>query len=253
MSLESSLTQNLTPELLASLPRSDREQLHRLLTEKLRRQRRRKINTYYPDTGPLRRELYTKSLEFFALGKTHQERLALGGNRTGKTESIGGYETTLHLTGNYPEWWPGRTFPHAVDWWVAGETAKTTRDIQQEKLLGPIDDIGTGLIPGDLIIGEPSKKAGVPDAIDSAQIRHRSGGISRVWFKSYQEGRVAFQGTDMHGVWLDEEAPYAIYTECLLRLMTTQGMLLLTFTPLMGMTETVLAFLPGGKLDEITL
>ena len=33
-----------------------------------------------------------------------------------------------------------------------------------------------------------------------------------------------------------------VYGECLIRLMTTQGILLLTFTPLEGMSETVLQF-----------
>ena len=33
-----------------------------------------------------------------------------------------------------------------------------------------------------------------------------------------------------------------VYGECLIRLMTTGGCLLLTFTPLEGMTDTVLQF-----------
>ena len=33
-----------------------------------------------------------------------------------------------------------------------------------------------------------------------------------------------------------------VYGECLIRLMTTQGVLLLTFTPLEGISETVLQF-----------
>jgi hypothetical protein len=31
--------------------------------------------------------------------------------------------------------------------WVAGDTANTARDILQTKLLGPVGDFGTGLIP----------------------------------------------------------------------------------------------------------
>ena len=83
-------------------------ELASLLAENQRRSSRRKLSTYYPDEGPLRRELYKKHLEFFAAGKQYRERLLLAANRVGKTEGVGGYEVTLHLTGNYPAWWTGR-------------------------------------------------------------------------------------------------------------------------------------------------
>ncbi len=35
---------------------------------------RRKIDSYYPDTGPLHRELYPKHLAYFAAGKKQRER-----------------------------------------------------------------------------------------------------------------------------------------------------------------------------------
>ena len=51
-------------------------------------------------------------------------------------------------------------------------------------------------------------------------------------------------------IWLDEEPPMSIYAECLLRTMVSNGLILLTFTPLLGLTELVLLFLPGGKLSK---
>ena len=39
---------------------------------------------------------------------------------------------------------------------------------------------------------------------------------------------------------LDEEPGLDIYTECLLRTMTNNGMVMLTFTPLLGMSDVVL-------------
>ena len=71
---------------------------------------RSKLREFYPETGPLRRELYPRHLEFFAAGRKHRERLMLAANRVGKTEGVGGYEVALHLTGAYPDWWPGRRF-----------------------------------------------------------------------------------------------------------------------------------------------
>lgn len=219
------------------------------LTEKDRRARERKLSSYYPETGPLRRELYPKHTAFFEAGAQYRERLMMAANRVGKTEGVGGYETALHLTGDYPEWWVGRRFDTAIKAWAAGDTSKTVRDILQEKLLGPVGQFGTGLIPKEKII-RVSSKPGVPDAIEIVYVRHASGGESRIVLKSYDQKRESFQGSEQDLIWLDEEPPIDIYTECLLRTMTTNGLIMLTFTPLMGMSETVLTFLPGGEIKE---
>ncbi len=224
-----------------------------------------KIQTYYPETGPLRRELYVKHQAFFAAGADHNDRLAICGNRTGKTEGIGAYEVTLHLTGEYPDWWVGRRFDEPVDWWVAGKTAETTRDILQARLLGKFtrrlgDDptetigLGTGMIPRDRILGT-SPKSGVSDAVDMAWIEHVSGGRSQLGFKSYGRDRDSFEGVNKHGVWLDEEPPKDVYDECQIRLMATRpgqrnGLMLVTFTPLAGYTEVVKAFLEADDPDK---
>ncbi len=171
----------------------------------------------------------------------------LAANRVGKTEGVGGYEVTCHLTGNYPKWWPGRKFTKPNRWWVAGDTNTTVRDILQYKLMGPIGNWGTGLIPA-VAIGRTTRKPGITDAVDTVWIKHASGGESSVSFKSYEGGRESFQGTEQDGIWLDEEPPQGIYTECLLRTMTNNGIVILTFTPLNGMSDVVLSFLPGGKL-----
>lgn len=219
-----------------------------------RRKARRKLYDLYPATGPLRRELYAKHMEFFRLGADPgvNERAFMAANRVGKTWGAGGYETALHLTGRYPDWWEGRRFSGPVDWWAAGDTGETTRDIIQFCLLGPIDEIGTGLIPGKDIVGEPSRRRGVADAIDTVAVRHVSGGFSVLGFKSYDQGRKKFQGTAKHGVWLDEECPQDVYTECLLRLMTTNGLIMLTFTPLSGVSEVVLQFMDETQLAALS-
>lgn len=238
------------------MDRNSKIELISLLEEKDRREKFRKLNTYYPDTGQLRRELYKKHMRHFEGGAKYRERLLLGGNRTGKTEGTGGVEVTYHLTGNYPHWWKGKRFELPNEWWAAGTTAKTTRDIIQKKLFGPRDQLGTGLVPGHLIVGHPSSKAGVPDAYDTVRIRHKSGGISVIQLKSFAEGRAAFEGTKQDGIWLDEEPPLDVYTECLIRTTDTtgtgtrNGIVIITFTPLMGMSETVLQFLPGGVINE---
>jgi phage terminase large subunit-like protein len=228
-----------------------------MLEEKEKRTRGRKILTYFPDKGPLRRELYPKHISFFEAGLTHMERAAVAANRVGKT-TISAYETTLHLTGRYPEWWNGRRFSHPVEWWAASDTGETTRDILQLELMGKIDHIGTGMIPAEHIIGEPSRRRGVSDAIDTVRVRHISGGESSLSFKSYDQGREKFQGTKKHGISLDEEPDMGVYTECLTRLMATtpgdqDGIMLCTFTPLKGMSAVVLSFMNEPSPNRFVL
>lgn len=232
-----------------SLNISQKRELLALLEEKARRESRRKLFTMFPETGEYRRELYPKHLEFFRAGATYRERCFMAANRVGKSES-GAFESTLHLTGRYPDWWEGRRFDKPVRLWAAGKTNETTRDILQDKMLGAVAFAngrktfsGTGMIPGD-DIGAVTWKQGVADLADTIKVRHVSGGWSTLGLKSYQQGRGSFEGTAQHIIWLDEEPPLDVYGECLIRTATTRGLVMLTFTPLEGLSDTVMSFLP---------
>jgi len=173
----------------------------------------------------------------------------MAANRVGKTEGGGGYETVRHLTGEYPNWWDGYEFDHPIDSWVGGDTKETVRDITQFKLFGPIEAIGTGLIPR-ANIGKITWRPNSNGAIDIALIKHKTGKWSKLGFKSYDQGRESFQGTEKDLIWLDEEAPENIRNECILRLMTTKGHLIETFTPLRGITKVVQLYRGEGALTE---
>jgi len=217
-----------------------------------------KLECFYPSTGRLRRELYVKHLEFFEAGSARNERLFMAANRVGKTEGVGAFETSLHLTGRYPDWWKGRRFTRPIAAWAAGQTSKTTRDIIQFALLGAVPKYGTGLIPSDAII-DTTPKAGIPEAVETIYVRHVSGGRSEITLKSYDQGTESFYGTKRDLVWLDEEADQSIYTECLTRTLSTvpgepNGIVLFTFTPLWGMTEVVRQFLePGASATKFVV
>jgi phage terminase large subunit-like protein len=311
----------------------------------------------------------------FTVNETHcYESGGVISHNTGKSFGIGGYETTLHLTGDYPSWWIGRRFNSPTEIWVAGDTTETTRDIIQQILLGNPGEMGTGLIPQKCILGNPTHRAGVAGAVDSVRIKHKSGGTSTLGFKcfaagteikmaddsvipieevalgqevacvedrigqvsathsyyntplikistrlgwitvtpnhemftdrgkveagsltlddsletagvrklgrvfekiidistephdnsycitvepyheliaggyrvgnSYDQGRKKFQGTAKNCIWLDEQPPVDVYTECLTRLMTKDGSMICTFTPLEGLSDVVLMYLP---------
>lgn len=167
-----------------------------------------------------------------------------GGMVHHNTEGAGGYEVTAHLTGLYPHWWIGRRFSRPVNVLVAGDTGTTTRDIIQTKLCGPVSKLGTGIIPFESL-GETSAKAGIPGAFDIVSVKHEpSGEWSTLQFRSYDQGRIAFQGTERDVIWCDEEPPRDVYDECLIRTMTTNGIVICTFTPMLGLSEVAMAFLP---------
>jgi phage terminase large subunit-like protein len=203
---------------------------------------------------------YIKQAAFHAAGKSFRERLLMAGNQLGKTWSAG-FETAMHLTGRYPDWWEGRTWDKPVAGWAAGVTGEVTRDSVQRVLCGRINAIGTGAIPKDAI-KDKSMKRGVADAIDTLVIRHGGGGDvqageSLLGFKSYDQGREKFQAETLDFVWLDEEPDEEIYTEALTRTNATGGGVYMTFTPLKGMTGTVKRFLidktPGSSVTTMTI
>ena len=170
--------------------------------------------------------------------------LAMTGNRCGKTFT-GGNIMAIHLTGLYPEWWFGRRWDRPINAWAAGISTDTTRDIIQSELLGDWKDpskFGTGSIPKEMI-EQTVNKPGVPGAFQAVLVRHVSGGISTLTFKSYEMSQDKFMGTAIDLIWLDEECPKDIYTQCVTRTATTGGLVMLTFTPEHGLTEIVKDFM----------
>ncbi|AUR99094.1 terminase-like family protein [Vibrio phage 1.262.O._10N.286.51.A9] len=172
------------------------------------------------------------------------QKLAMCANRIGKTFT-GAAELSYHLTGEYPDWWEGKRFDKPINAWACGVSNVTTRDILQLELLGQPDDptaIGSGALPKHAII-DTVRLPGVPNALQSATVRHKSGGVSRLGFKSYEMGEHKFMGSALDFIWLDEEPPHNIFTQCITRTATTNGIVSMTFTPENGMTETCRAFM----------
>lgn len=205
---------------------------------------RTKFYRMFPDTGPLRRELYPKHCELIRTTTTHRFCGLLGGNGTGKTE-LGSYFATCLATGEYPHWWDGWRLNRPARIWVAGDTKETVRDIIQRKLIGDAGAYGTGMVPADKL-GKIVLRQNGNGSADWVAVKHVSGGWSRIGFKSYDQRRESFQGVEQDFIWLDEECPPDIYQECIQRFRgsSADGRLLLTFTPLSGITEVVSMFVP---------
>lgn len=235
--MQNSVTTTL-PESLRSLP--PKLALLKLAQELKRRQDRNKLSRYKP---------YPKQVEFHNRGATYRERLFRAGNQLGKTWSSA-YEIAYHLTGLYPDWWTGKRWSRGVTGWALGESMESTRDTMQRLILGRPGEWGTGTIPAHLIIGDPKRAQGIADSVDCVFVRHVSGGVSRLYFKSYEKGRSKLQGETLDFAALDEEPPLDIYTEVLTRTNATKGIVWITFTPLLGMSEVVRLFLQNPTPDR---
>lgn len=231
---------------LDGLSESDRQAILRAAEGKLAQNR---LDDY---------QAYPKQLEFHAAGadKNIRERLLMAGNQLGKSVA-GSFEAAMHLTGKYPAVWTGARFDKPTVGWAASETGQGTRDTVQRLLLGPVGQWGTGSIPAADILEIKRAAHGVADAVETILIRHVSGGISRLTFKTYDQGRTRWQGETLDFVWYDEEPPLDIYIEGLTRTNATNGITWVTFTPLQGMSDVVKRFLidkvPGTHVTTMTI
>jgi phage terminase large subunit-like protein len=227
------------------MQKNNKIELLELLEERKRRVDCNKLNFYKP---------YKKQLEFH--NNLSLERLFMAGNQLGKTVA-GAFETAMHLTGLYPEWWKGKRFDKPIKAWGAGVTSEGVRDNVQRLLFGEFGEFGKAAIPKDAIISTTSSR-GIANLIDFAQIKHISGGISTISLKTYIQGREKWQGETLDWIWFDEEPPIEIYTEGLTRTNVKQGSCIITFTPLLGMSDTVMRFIgdnksPGTSVINMTI
>jgi phage terminase large subunit-like protein len=134
-----------------------------------------------------------------------------------------------------------------------GKTSGTMRDIlwcargvHPYKQVEPLDMIWCGMpdypsylrftkpafeewCPRDWIVGEFHESDKYVD------IRRADGGMCRIFFLSYDMPRSKWQGSGVGRIWLDEEPPEDILNECLARIVTTRGSIILTFTPVEGL------------------
>lgn len=180
---------------------------------------------------------YPKQLEFINATRLHRETGMFAATQVGKSETAA-FMTACNLTGLYPKFWQGCRFDHAIDGWAVAKSLKMSRDISQAKLIGGVGEAwGTGMIPKHLLLPDPIASRGEGGAIDTIKVRHVSGKISTLRFRTYDAGREALQGSTLDWVWCDEEPDLEIYSEILSRISARpHGRLIITFTPLLGMS-----------------
>jgi len=179
---------------------------------------------------------------FFA---THlsPRRGILAANRIGKTVSTC-YETAMHLTGQYPDWWCGHRFDQPITAMVAGEGWSQVAMVLQNELLGTQDvkireQLGTGAIPRSCIVTDTMRSDGANCM--GVEILHPRG-KSYLLFANYTQEVRQMQGFKLNLAVFDEQPPDDFFSEIVTRTATTQGKILCSFTPLKGLNGLVSKF-----------
>ena len=149
-----------------------------------------------------------------------KSKLFIGGNRSGKT--VGGVAEAV--------WFLTKTHPSV--------------ELPDGPIRGRV--VTTDLTRGVGLIILPLVKQFVPkehlingvweDSYSSGDGLLTLANGSTLQFLSYEQSMDKHAGTSLHFVWFDEEPPYNIFKENLLRLLDTDGWFWVTMTPLLGMT-----------------
>lgn len=170
------------------------------------------------------RKVHKKQIAFHKCKK--RNRWVFGGNRSGKTE-CGAVEVVYLACGNHPY-----KKNKLTSGWVVSLSRQVQRDVAQRKIL---EYLPASCIEKIVMVsgGQDSAENGI---IDFILVRSQVGGISKIGFKSCDQGREKFQGTSLDYVWFDEEPPYDIYLECKMRVLDKCGEIFGTMTPLKGLT-----------------
>jgi phage terminase large subunit-like protein len=171
-------------------------------------------------------------------GKKHKKQVAFhkakarnrwvfGGNRSGKTE-CGAVETVYMARGCHPY----RKNRPNTSGWVVSLSAQVQRDVAQAKILRYLNSRWIK----EIVMASGKKGSPEYGVIDYIEIENVFGGLSRIGFKSCDQGREKFQGTSLDYVWFDEEPPRDVYEECRMRVFDRRGDIFATMTPLKGLT-----------------
>ena len=156
-----------------------------------------------------------------------RNRWVFGGNRSGKTE-CGAVEAVWLARGIHPY----RVNKPNVFGWVVSVSYEVQRDVAQSKILFYLNPDWIE----DIIMHSGSKSSPGTSVIDTIVVKNIFGGISKIGFKSADQGRDKFQGASLDFVWFDEEPPKDIYDECKMRVLDKKGDIFGTMTPLKGLT-----------------
>lgn len=182
--------------------------------------------------------VHKKQMEFHKCAK--KNRWVFGGNRSGKTE-CGAVETVWLARGIHPY-----KDNKPISAWVVSLSKQVQRDVAQNKILHYLRKDWIERI----VMSSGRSDSADGGVIDFIMVKNVFGSLSKIGFKSCDQGREKFQGSSLDFVWFDEEPPHDIYQECRMRVLDRKGEIFGTMTPLKGLTWVYNEIYLNDRKDE---
>jgi hypothetical protein len=176
------------------------------------------------------------------------EVLVLGGNRAGKTEWAARRVAQM-LVGvergefPWPQWMKDRCQKRGLKIWCLHTTNQSSIAFQQQVVYK--------YLPKELRNARKSKFTNLSYTQKNG-FSDNTGvyNTNQVWFLNYAQDKQVIEGGEPDLIWCDELVPHDWLETLRYRLVTRQGKLILTFTPILGYTLVVKEYLAGAKIVE---
>jgi hypothetical protein len=173
------------------------------------------------------------------------ELLVLGGNRASKTEyaakRIVQAFVGQDLSGTMPDWIREKSAKRGINIWCL-HTSNTTSISYQQNVIYKY-------LPAELKAAKKSKVTQVSwtqknGFSDNTAVFQKN----QIWFMNYFQDIKVIEGGEVDYIWCDELVPADWLETLRYRLVTRNGKLLVTFTPILGYTQTVKEFITSSKI-----
>ena len=175
------------------------------------------------------------------------ELVGLGGNRAGKTEwaakRMAQAFVGADLSGNVPPWIHDKISQRGVRIWCLHTSSMTSIAMQQT--------VFYKYLPAEL----KSTKRNNNIQISYTQKNGFSENTAvymknQIWFLNYKQDIKVVEGGEVDYVWCDELVPQDWLDTLRYRLITRNGKLVVTFTPVQGYTQTVKDYVNSAKITK---
>jgi phage terminase large subunit-like protein len=175
------------------------------------------------------------------------ELLILGGNRSSKSEFAAKRMAQAFLgadlSGNAPDWVKERSDNRGIRIWCLHTTHMTSVSSQQ--------NVFYKYLPSELKSAQRSKHTQVSwtqknGFSDNTAVYNKN----QIWFLNYSQDIKVVEGAEVDYVWCDELVPSDWLDTLRYRLVTRNGKLLVTFTPLLGYSQVVKSYVSTSKIKK---
>ena len=184
---------------------------------------------------------------------THREKIAEGGNQSGKTDSTV-IDLLLEALGLHPTLkWALPANP--LDTWRGWFSTTTSEKFSEQawkhfKNYLFFEGESAHRLPSRRVLAIAWDQKS-PETPNYMRLRRADGREAEIWVKSYKQGAGEFQAAEVNKLVLDEECPDSIWMEAQPRVMKRGGQIVISATPVLGVKflEDLRAAAEAGNPD----